>query len=84
MLLTLTFFTLALVLATLLPMWDNSHWIRPVHGFSPASIGDTGFSAAFFQLWSVDSGTWIPWLLIFIASGIAANVLMSEKIKTAA
>jgi endonuclease/exonuclease/phosphatase (EEP) superfamily protein YafD len=70
--LTLTLVTLALVLATLLPMWNNPHWIVRSMDFPRLQLATLAFLLLFFQLWLAGSGSWVPWLLIFITIGVAA------------
>lgn len=72
MLLLLTFFTLALLLTTLLPMWHNPHWIIRSMDFPRLQLAILSLLLLFFQLWFIDSGTWVPWLLIFVTCCIAA------------
>jgi hypothetical protein len=67
-----TFFTLALLLATLLPLWHNPHWIIRSMDFPRLQLAILAFLLLFFQLWFAGSGTWTPWLLIFVTCCIAA------------
>ncbi len=62
----LTFLTLALLFATLLPLWHNPHWTVRSMDFPRLQFAVLAFLLLFFQLWFMDFGTWFPWLLISV------------------
>lgn len=68
-LLTLSIFTIAIAVATLLPLWRNAHWSVRSFDFPRLQLAVLAVLLVIAQLVFLDLGRPLSWVLILVAVG---------------